>query len=76
MAVEDIYIAIQNHQMLEIDYTNQKNERSTRTIEPLELRDGKLYAWDIAKDSVRCFFLAPEVLHSVVLLSTTFIPRF
>lgn len=76
MAVEDIPIAIQEHRMLEITYTNQRGETTTRTIEPLEIKGGKLWGWDITKDCVRQFFLAPDVLHSVTILEITFIPRF
>lgn len=74
MALDDIYPAIQNHQMLEITYTNQKGETSSRTIEPYEVRDGRLWGWDIAKDAIRQFFLA--MISECTLLETTFIPRF
>jgi len=76
MPMEDIPFAIQEHIMLEITYMNQKGETSTRTVEPYEIKDGYFFAWDIAKDGIRCFFLSPSVLLDVKLLETRFIPRF
>lgn len=74
MALEDLYTGIQEHRMVQFMYTNQRGEINTRTVEPLEIKDGKLWGWDITKDAIRQFFLA--MIENVELLDTTFVPRF
>lgn len=74
MALEDLYKSIQEYRLVQFVYQNQKREISTKTCEGYEVRDGYFWGFDIAKDSIRCFFLA--MISDVVLLDTTFIPRF
>lgn len=74
MALEDLYTGIQEHRMVQFMYENQKGEINLRTVEPLEVKDGKLWGWDITKDQIRQFFLA--MISECVLLDTVFVPRF
>ena len=74
MALEDLYTAIAEHRLVQFTYENQKGEISTRTCESYDVKDGKFWGWDIAKDAIRQFFLA--MISDVQLLDTTFVPRF
>lgn len=74
MALDDLYVAIEEHLLVEFTYTNQKGETSQRTCEGYSISDGKFWGWDVAKDSIRQFFLA--MISDVKILEVRFIPRF
>jgi predicted DNA-binding transcriptional regulator YafY len=74
MALEDIYIGIEEKRMLKFHYINQRGEESDRTVEPYSVSEGHFFGYDVQKDQIRCFFLA--MMSSVELLETRFIPRF
>lgn len=53
--------AINNLDVLSITYVDKKGKTSVREVEPLEIKDGKLFAWCRNKNSLRGF-LMPSVL--------------
>jgi len=74
MALEDLYIGIEEHRLIRFFYTNQKGESGWRTTEPYSVERGLFFGYDLQKDGTRSFFLA--AMENVELLEITFIPRF
>ena len=45
-----------NQNLIAIRYRNKDNGLSVRKVEPYEIKDGKLFAYDPEKGSIRAFF--------------------
>ena len=66
----------QTKKILQIVYKKKDGTTSSRHIEPYELRDGKLFAWDISKDDhIRQFFIT-GILQAEVIEDSDFTPRY
>lgn len=74
MALEDLYKAIEEKRLVQFMYTNQKGETTLRTCESYEIKQGKFFGFDLAKDQIRQFFIA--MMEDVKILDVRFIPRF
>lgn len=66
--------AAQNRFLLQITYIDAKNRPSIRTIEPYEIKEGKLYGYCRAKEAIRAFKL--DSIQSAEVTAGEFIPRF
>lgn len=66
--------AISKHEILDIVYIDKKGVRSSRTVEPYEIKGGKLYAYCLNKDSIRAFIITS--INSVKPTGNIFTPRF
>lgn len=49
--------AMEKQQVIEITYVKANNQQTIRSLEPYEIKDGKLWAWCIAKGGIRQFKL-------------------
>ena len=71
--MDEIIKAARETTILNITYKSAKKGVSERTVEPYEIKDGGLYAYDIAKQSIRKFTLANII--SAKATETKFSPR-
>lgn len=60
--------------LLQISYVDKSNKPSIRTVEPYEIKNGKLFAYCTAKDGIRAFNL--ENIQSAELHYNEYKPRF
>lgn len=66
--------AIEEHTLATISYVDSKNKPSVRTIEPYEIKEGKLYGFCLTKNGIRAFKLTN--IQTVEFLTQTFVPRY
>lgn len=66
--------AIEEHTLATISYVDSKNKPSVRTIEPYEIKEGKLYGFCLTKNGIRAFKLTN--IQTVEFLTRTFVPRY
>ena len=71
--MDEIIKAARETTILNITYRSEKKGVSERTVEPYEIKDGGLYAYDIAKQGIRKFILANII--SAKATDTKFSPR-
>lgn len=70
-----IPIAMQQRKHLQVTYTSvNKGTTKTYVMEPYEIKEGMLWAWDIESDRIKSLYLSN--ISDIQLLNTTFIPRF
>ena len=55
--MDEIIRAARENTILNITYKSKNKGVSERTVEPYELKDGGLYAYDVAKQGIRKFLL-------------------
>ena len=60
--------------LLSMTYRAKDGKVSHRTVEPYEFKDGGLYAYDIAKRSIRKFLI--DNILSADVMETKFSPRY
>lgn len=60
--------------LLQITYNDAKGKPTIRTVEPYEIKDGKLYAYCTVRNSIRAFRL--ERIQSAEVHVMNFKPRF
>lgn len=72
--MNEIYSAAHENKLLSITYKAKDGKISYRTVEPYELKDGGLYAYDISKHAIRKFLM--ENIISAEMGETTFSPRY
>lgn len=77
--VNNIYdlipIGIDQRRHLQMTYTSvHKGTTKTYVVEPYEVKEGLVYVWDTAADTIKSFYLSE--ISDIQLLDTTFIPRF
>ena len=60
--------------LLHITYKSKDGAVTHRTVEPYELKDGGLYAYDVNKHGIRKFLM--ESITSAEVASTSFMPRY
>ena len=53
---DNILNGADKQRMVAIRYRNKDNGLSVRKVEPYEIKDGKLFAYDPEKGSIRAFF--------------------
>ena len=53
---DNILKSADNQKMVAIRYRNKDNGLSVRKVEPYEIKDGKLFAYDPEKGGIRAFF--------------------
>ena len=56
--MDEILTAARERKILNITYKSPKKGVSERTVEPYEIKDGALFAYDIAKNAIRRFTLS------------------
>lgn len=66
--------AIEEHKLATISYVDSKNKPSVRTIEPYEIKEGKLFGFCLTKNSIRAFKLTN--IQTAEFLTQTFVPRY
>jgi predicted DNA-binding transcriptional regulator YafY len=66
--------AAQKQQLLRISYIDSKNKATVRTVEPYEIKDGKLYAFCTNKQAIRAFLLSG--VYAAEVTDQSFEPRF
>lgn len=66
--------AAQTTRLLTITYIDSKGQVSSRTVEPYEVKDGKLYAFCHKAQNIRAFKL--DHIQQAVLEAHTYQPRF
>lgn len=66
--------AAREQKLLQITYVDAKNTPSIRTVEPYELKDGKLFAYCTVKDGIRAFNL--NRMQSAEIHLNEYTPRF
>jgi proteasome accessory factor BC len=75
--IGNLTVAIEQHRLVEIEYTNVAGETSTRVIEPhvleRELPWWYVHCWDRTRDGQKSFRL--DRMHSAEVLEETFAPR-
>lgn len=71
--MDEIIKAARETTVLNITYRSEKKGISERTVEPYEIKDGALYAYDIAKQSIRRFTLSNII--SAKATESAFSPR-
>lgn len=71
--MDEIIKAARGTTILNITYKSEKKGISERTVEPYEIKNGALYAYDIAKQAIRRFTLSNIV--SAKATDSTFSPR-
>ena len=71
--MDEIIKAARNTTILNLTYQSPKKGVSQRTVEPYEIKDGALYAYDLSKQSIRRFNLSNIV--SAEATDTQFSPR-
>lgn len=47
--------AADQQRLLQITYIDAKDKPTIRTVEPYEVKEGKLFAFDISKEAIRAF---------------------
>lgn len=65
--------AADEQKVIQITYLDAKDRPSIRTIEPYEIKDGKLFAHCLAKNSIRAF--KTERIQSAEVQLIEFAPR-
>ncbi|WP_142340374.1 WYL domain-containing protein [Priestia megaterium] len=63
-----------NKRLIAIRYRDKDNQLSVRKVEPYELRDGKLFAYDPEKGGIRAFFT--QNIEAALATTDDFEPRF
>lgn len=71
---QKIQEAAAGQKLLQITYVDAKNKPSIRTVEPYEIKEGKLFAYCTVKDGIRAFNL--ERIQSAELHINEFTPRY
>jgi predicted DNA-binding transcriptional regulator YafY len=66
--------AAAEQKLLQITYIDAKNQPSIRTIEPYEIKEGKLFGFCTVKDAIRAFNL--DRIQSAELHLSEFTPRY
>lgn len=66
--------AIEEHTLATISYVDSKSKPSVRTIEPYEIKEGKLYGFCLTKNGIRAFKLTN--IQTAEFLTRTFAPRY
>lgn len=61
-------------QMIAIRYRDKDNQLSVRKVEPYEVKDGKLFAYDPEKGGIRAFFT--QNIEAALKTDDGFEPRF
>lgn len=74
MLTTHITDAMKETKLLRITYTDSKNNQTVRTVEPYEVKDGKLFAFCTQKKGIRAFHITN--IQSVTKLPQGFEPRF
>lgn len=73
--IDAIKQAGREKKLLKIQYRKLNGELSERVVEPYEIKNARLWAWDIAKDdNIRNFIIAGILTAQV--LEETFDPRY
>lgn len=73
MIQNNIVRAAQELKLLKISYVDKKNIHTTRTVEPYEIKNGKLWGHCVAKNGIRQFDIN-QIIQAVV-QDKTFVPR-
>ena len=71
---DNIMNGAKEKKLIAIRYRNKDNGLSVRNVEPYELKDGKLFAYDPEKGSIRAFFT--QNIEAAVLTDEDFEPRY
>lgn len=66
--------AADSEQLLLITYADAKNQPSIRTVEPYEIKNGKLFAYCRAREAIRAFNL--ERIQAAEIHLGSYTPRF
>ena len=74
LIVNVIEDSIESSNLITISYVDSQNKPSVRTVEPYEIKEGKLYAHCLTKNATRAFIVSR--IQSVELLGQTFVPRY
>ena len=69
-----IHDGAKQQMLVNLTYRSKDGKISHRSVEPYEIKDGGLYAYDIAKNSIRKFLL--DNIVSADLGTTEFFPRY
>lgn len=72
--ISELNRAIEEHKLATISYVDSKNKPSVRTIEPYEIKEGKLYGFCLTKNGIRAFKLTN--IQTAEFLTRTFVPRY
>lgn len=65
---------IKNKEISELTYVDLKGNRSVRLVEPYEIKNGKLYAYCLSKNSIRAFTITS--ISSLKSTGKNFVSRF
>ena len=71
--MDEIIKAARNTTILNLTYQSQKKGVSQRTVEPYEIKNNALYAYDLSKQSIRRFNLSNII--NAEATETHFTPR-
>lgn len=71
---DNILKGASDRKLIAIRYKNKDNGLSVRSVEPYEIKDGKLFAYDPEKGGIRAFFT--NNIESAVLTDEAFEPRY
>lgn len=74
ISTSEIQLAANEQRLLKIAYNDAKNQQTVRTVEPYEIKDGKLFAYCTQAQNIRAFKL--ERIFSTKAMDLTFEPRF
>lgn len=74
MIQQNISKAARERKLLKISYIDKKKIHTTRTVEPYEIKNGKLWAYCVAKHGIRQFDVN-QIIQAVV-TEKTFEPRY
>lgn len=74
MIQQNISQAARERKLLKISYIDKKKIHTTRTVEPYEIKGGKLWAYCVAKNGIRQFDVN-QIIQAVV-TEKTFEPRY
>lgn len=72
--IAKIGIAAGEQKLLQLTYVDAKGKPSIRTVEPYEVKDGKLFAYCTVKDGIRAFKL--DSIQSAEVHISEYTPRF